>query len=98
MKLRNTPLPASWVMNATLGPPVAFGCWVRRSPMPMMTGNNATTTRSAWFRRRPKTSRSSDRKRRSHARTGAVPTVTSGRPARGRDPAGSGPAILSRRW
>src|SRR6202044_3948361 len=74
MKLRNTPLPASWVMNATLGPPVALGCWVRRSPMPMTRGNNATTARSAWFRRRPKISRSSDRKNRSHARTGASRT------------------------
>src|ERR1700722_2078791 len=71
MKLRNTPLPASWVMNATLGPP-EFPPWSpRRSPMPMMRGNNPTTTRSAWFRRRPKTSRSSDRKKRSHAWTGA---------------------------
>src|SRR5450755_2918498 len=59
--------------------------------MPMTRGKTATTASSAWFRRRPKTSRSSERKKRSHARTGPALAwpATVGRPA-GPVPAAAG--------
>ena len=76
MTARKKPLPASWLMKATLGPPVWPGRLAERSAMPMTTGNTATTASSAWLRRRPNTMRSSDRKKHSHGRGPARATWT----------------------
>src|ERR1700678_2196254 len=67
MKVRKTPLPASWLKNAApdpLPPPwPPCGCGAaRRKAMPMTSGNTAVTASSSRFRRRPKTSRSSEAK------------------------------------
>src|SRR5579859_2953272 len=62
MKVRNTPLPASWLKNATPGPLPPCPCGAAtRNAIPMTTGNTTVTASSSWLRRRPKTSRSSDR-------------------------------------
>src|SRR5580704_1592175 len=71
MKVRNTPLPASWLKNATPGPLPPCGCGAAtRSAIPMTTGNTTVTASSSRFRRRPKTSRSSAPNSRSQARAG----------------------------
>src|ERR1700683_5427168 len=67
MKVRKTPLPASWLKNAApdpLPPPCPpCGCGAaRRKAMPITRGNTAVTASSSRFRRRPKTSRSSEAK------------------------------------
>ena len=59
-------------------------------PTPITTGKTATTASSAWFRRRPKTSLSSERKKRSHVRTG--PALRG--PATAGPPAGPGPGAV----
>src|SRR5579863_4086807 len=89
MKVRNTPLPASWLKNATPGPlpPPPCGCGAAtRSAIPMTTGNTTVTASSSWLRRRPKTSRSSARNSRNQARAGL----------RGEWTAGAGPAGAGR--
>src|ERR1700719_327080 len=72
MKVRNTPLPASWLKNATPGPlPPPCGCGAAtRSAIPMTTGNTTVTASSSRFRRRPNTRRSSERSSRHQARAG----------------------------
>src|SRR5580704_11031916 len=72
MKVRNTPLPASWLKNAAPGPlPPPCGCGAAtRSAIPMTTGNTTVTASSSWLRRRPKTSRSSDRNSRAQDAAG----------------------------
>src|SRR5580658_3756659 len=71
MKVRNTPLPASWLKNATPGPLPPCGCGAAtRSAIPMTTGNTTVTASSSWLRRRPKTSLSSAPNSRSQARAG----------------------------
>src|SRR5580704_11064207 len=74
--------------------------------MPMTTGNTAVTTSSSRFRRRRKTSRSSDRNSRPQARTllagTPVPVRSAGTSGAGRDwgadpgaPAGSGVGAMA---
>src|SRR5215468_12332269 len=63
MKVRNTPLPASWLKNATPAPlpPSGLGADSRRA-MPMTSGNSAVTASSRRLRRRSRTRRSSEPK------------------------------------
>src|SRR5215472_14162877 len=79
MNVRNTPLPASWLKNATPAPfPPPSGCGAAAfSPIPMTSGNNATTASSSWLRRRKKTSLSSLRKNLRFPRTYAPVWLTS---------------------
>ncbi len=60
MKLRNTPLPASWLKNAALPeagpfppPPPPCGAAAFR-PIPISSGKRAATRSSSWLRRRKK--------------------------------------------
>ncbi len=86
MKARNTPLPASWLKNATPGPlPPPCGCGAAtRSAIPMTTGNTTVTASSSRFRLRRKTSRSSAPSSRSQARAGLRAVRAPGAGRRGR--------------
>src|ERR1700721_557001 len=64
MKLRNTPLPASWLKNAA--PPGGAAAF---RPIPISSGKSATTKSSSWLRRRKKVIRSSLVKNLRFART-----------------------------
>src|SRR4051794_9892272 len=66
---RNTPLPVTWAMNGGPSPGRGRDAWIAT---PISTGARASTSSSAWVRRRPNTSRSSEPRRR---RVG-YPTVT----------------------
>src|ERR1700722_1800919 len=86
MKLRNTPLPASWLKNAAPPeagpfppPPPPCGAAAFR-PIPISSGNSAATSSSNWLRRRKKVTRSSLAKNLRFART---------------DPTDSGPSVLA---
>src|ERR1700722_10316372 len=74
MKLRNTPLPASWLKNAAppeLGPfppPPPCGAAAFR-PIPISSGKSAATRSRSWLRRRKKVTRSSLLKNLRFART-----------------------------
>src|SRR5207248_10190413 len=61
MKVRNTPLPASWLKKATPAPlpPSGRGA-ASRSAMPMTRGKMAVTASSSRLRLRSSTSRSSE--------------------------------------
>src|SRR5580658_5447466 len=91
MKVRNTPLPASWLKNATPGPlPPPCGCGAAtRRAIPMSTGNTAVTASSSRFRLRAKTSRSSAANSRSQARAAEGGTDAAG--AAGAGPGSAGP-------
>src|SRR5215468_2759923 len=71
MKVRNTPLPASWLKNDDPGPlaPGGLGA-ARRRAIPMTSGNSAVTARSSRFRLRNRTSRSSEAYKRRYDLTG----------------------------
>src|SRR5262252_8813081 len=78
MNVRNTPLPASWLKNATPAPFPPSGCGAAAfSPIPMISGNNVTTASSSWLRRRKNTSLSSLRKNLRFPRTYAAVSLTS---------------------
>src|SRR5271154_70987 len=87
MKVRNKPLPASWLKNAAppeLGPfpPPPCGAAAFR-PIPISSGKSAATRSSSWLRRRKKVIRSSLAKNLRSARTA---------------PADSGPPTLVVGW
>src|SRR6202020_2628556 len=74
MKVRNTPLPASWLKNAALPelgpfPPPPCGAPALR-PIPISSGKSAATSSSSWLRRRKKVTLSSLVKNLRFARTG----------------------------
>src|SRR6202046_5415755 len=76
MKVRNTPLPASWLKNAALPeagpfppPPSPCGAAALR-PIPISSGKSAATSSSSWLRRRKKVTLSSLVKNLRFARTG----------------------------
>src|SRR5260370_11475780 len=93
IKVRNTPLPASWLKNATPGPLPPCGCGAAsRSAIPMTTGNTTVAASSSRFRRRRKTSRSSAPNSRSHARTG-LRAAASAAPAPGSAAASAASAV-----
>src|SRR5712691_5457744 len=79
MKVRKTPLPASWLKNATPAPlpPSGRGAASRRA-IPMTRGKTAVTASSSRFLRRRNTSLSSAVKNLREARTGrgASPAAT----------------------
>src|SRR5215831_18309803 len=86
MNARNTPFPASWLTNddPASPPPPPRGA-ASRSAMPSRTGSAARTASSARLRSRRKTSRSSERSKRSQA--GTAPGTLTGAAA---GPAGPG--------
>src|SRR5580658_818731 len=91
MKVRNTPLPASWLKNATPGPlppPCGWGAATRRA-IPMTTGKTAVTASSSRFRLRAKTSRSAAANSRSQPRAAEGGTDAAG--AAGAGPGSAGP-------
>src|SRR5215469_6209211 len=85
MRVRNTPLPASWLKNALRfgpppPPPPPCGCGdAIFRPLPMSSGKQKTTSSSNWFRLRRKTSRSSEEKNLRYPRTGRAASTSDAR-------------------